>query len=390
MVTRRPPTAYPIDPTGARRRAIRYRTATAVVRHNAVGRWSLTAPLSAVDLGVFDGGWRIAWDGDPVDGLGGYIDRAALDIDRDSGTPLVTLSGPDDMTVLAERLTYPNPLVNAAAQGTPAYDIRTDVASTVILQYIRYNAGDLALEPRRTENFVSNITDPAIGTTVTGRARFDMLLDVVAALAEQAELAITITSTTAGVRTLGIAAVADRTASARFSIPLRNLQSLTYELRAPEATFVVAGGRGEEDARMFRTANNAAATSTWRWRETFHDARASSDTDGGTELSAAAATRLSDVGPVETVDLVPLDTDRLTYGVDYRLGDKVLGEVGYGTGLKVPAIIREVEVTVDRSGQGPLVHVKPRASTLPVRGRLKSDRALRALAARVGYLERTK
>ncbi|WP_461118941.1 Gp37-like protein [Saccharothrix stipae] len=387
-MTRRPPIAYPISPAGARRAPIRYRTATVVVRHNGVGRWSLVAPLSAVDLDVFDGGWRVAWDGQPVDGLGGYIDRAKLTVDRDTGTPMATLSGPDDMTVLAERLAYPNPLVNSAAQGTPAYDIRTGVASTVILQYIRYNAGDLALTPRQTANFVSNITDPAIGGTASGRARFDPLLDVVAPLAEQAGLAITVTSTTAGVRTLGIAAVVDRTASARFSIALRNLQSLTYELQAPPATFVVAGGRGEETTRMFRPATNSAGVADWRWRETFHDARSASDTDGGTELTAAATKRLSEVGPVETVDLVPLDTDRLTYGVDYRLGDKVLGEVGYGTGLKVPAVIREVEITVDRAIRRPLVHVQPRASTLPTTGRLKTDRELRALAERLGRLER--
>lgn len=388
-MTRRPPVAYPISPAGARRRPIRYRSATLVPRHNAVGRWSLVAPLSAVDLGVLDGGWRIAWDGDPVDGLGGYIDRAELSVDRDKGVPSITLSGPDDMTVLAERLAYPNPLVNSAAQGTPAYDVRTGVASTVILQYIRYNAGDLALTPRVTENFVSAITDPAIGSAVSGRARFDPLLDVVAPLAEQAGLAITVTSTTAGMRTLDIAAVRDLTAKARFSIALRNLQSIRYELRAPTATFVVAGGAGEDSARMFRPATDSGGVATWRWCETFVDARSASATDGGTELSAAATKRLGEVGAVELVDLVPLDTDRLTYGVDYRLGDQVLGEFGFDTGLLVPAIIREVEITVDRGGQGPLVHVQPRASTLPLTARRKTDRTIRDLGARVGRLERT-
>lgn len=389
MVTRRPPIAYPIDPTGKRCKPIRYRTAKLIVRHNAVGRWSLTAPLNTVDVGVFDGGWRIAWDGNPVDGLGGYADHAEITIDRERGTPMVTLSGPDDMTVLAERIVYPNPAVNAAAQAGPAYDKRTGVASTVILQYIQYNAGHLALSPRITPDFVTAITDPAIGDTVSGAARFDPLLGVVAPLAEQAGLAVTVTSTTAGVRTLGIAAVRDLTAKARFSLALRNLQSLRWELRAPAATFVVAGGRGDDDARMFRTAINSTAAATWRWIETFHDARAASDSDGGVELVAAAGKRRDEVGPVELVDLVPLDTERLTYGVDYRLGDKGLGEIGYGTGLKVEAVIREVEVTVDRSDRGPLVHVQPRAATLPITGRLKTDRALRALADRMGRLERT-
>ncbi|MEU4802841.1 hypothetical protein [Actinosynnema sp. NPDC023587] len=384
------PAAYPIDPGGARRRPIAYRTATLVPRHLAVGRWSLTAPLSAVPLEMLEGGWRLAFTGGPHP-LGGYVDHHEVSIGRDrSGgrVPLVTLAGPDDMTVLAERLAYPDPTSVATDQDAQAYDVRTGQASTVVLGYIAYNAGHLAITDRITPSFDTDIADPAAGGAVTAKARFDPLLDLIAPLADRAGLAVTVTSTTSGQRTLGIAPIIDRTGTARFSLALGNLASLRYERRAPTATYVVAGGRGEEDARAFRAANNAAAASAWRRVEAFTDARAASAGDGGAELQAAADKRLAETGPVELVDLVPRDTDRLTYGVGYRLGDRVLGEVGFGTGLKVSAVVREVEITVDRSPGQPLVRVVPRAATVDIRGRLQDDRAFRSLANRIGQLER--
>jgi len=393
-VTQRPPVAYPISPTGARRAPIPYRTATLVPRYNAVGRWSLTTRLTEAVLPLLSGGWRIAWDGAPEPDYGGHVDYVRLEISTGSDGKrllLVTLSGPDNMAVLAERLAYPDPTQPVTNQAAQAYDVRSAAkASTVILQYTQRNAGHLAISGRPTPNFNSNITDPLIGPSAKGKARFDPLLDLVGSIATTAGLRIAVPSTTLGARTLAITPCVDRTASARFSIALRTLKGLTYELRAPTGTYVVAGGRGEEDSRDFRAANNAAAASAWRRVETFTDARtsAAAGTDGGAELQAAADQRLAETGPAETVDLVPLETSRLRYGVDYQLGDTVTGEVGMGTGLSVAATVQEVEITIGRAPGRPLVRVEPRASTLAVRGRLATDRALLDLIARVSRLER--
>lgn len=388
MVSQLPPVAYPIDPDGKRRKPIPYRKATLVPRHLAVGRWSLTAKLTDATLALAgDTGWRVVFDRGPMPGYGGPVDEIDIHLGDDSRTPMITLSGPDDMTLLDKVLAYPNPALSATAQDR-SYDVRTGVGSTVILDYIARNVGHLALAGRPVPGFNTNITDPLIGGTVSGKTRFDKLLpEVVAPLAEKAGLRVWITSTTSGQRTLNIAQVADRTKTARFSIALRNLKSLKYRKTAPTANVIIGGGRGEETDRTFVIRDNPASIAAWRRMEEFYDYRSASDTDGNTELVEGADKRLAESAAVEQVDVVPIDTDRLTFGQDYGLGDKVLCEVGFGTGLKVPAIIREVEITVER-GTGRTVTIQPKASTLNVLGTTKTDRALLGLIARVGRLER--
>jgi hypothetical protein len=393
VVSQRPPVAYPIDPAGVRHRPIPYTSAVLVPRHLAVGRWSLTAKLNGTVLDVLDGGWRVVFDGGPMPGYGGYVDRAEIALGSDSDTrsvPMITLSGPDDMTILAERLAYPDPTSVATDQDAQAYDRRSAAqASTVILQYIQRNAGHLAITGRSAPAFSTAITDPLVGGPIAAQARFSPLLsEIVAPLAEQAGLRVWITSTTAGQRTLQIAAVRDLTGKARFSIALRNLRSLKYELTAPTATYVVGGGRGEETARMFKDANNSGAAATWRRIEGFYDYRSARDDDSGVELQAGTDKRLAEAAAREQVDVVPIDTERLRFGVDYGIGDRGLAEVGFGTGLKVVATIREAEITISRQSDRATVQVKPKASTVAVTGRLRSDRALLDLLGRVGRLER--
>ena len=391
-MSQRPPVAYPIDPAGARHRPLAYRSATLLPRHLAVGRWSLTCKLTADVLDLLGGGWRMVFDGGPVPGYAGYVDHAIINLGGEAGrsVPMITLSGPDDMTILAERLAYPDPTSVATSQGAQAYDKRSSAqASTVILQYIQRNAGHLAIAGRGAPNFTTAITDPLVGGPLSWEARFSPLLsEVVAPAAEKTGLRVGITSTTSGQRTLDIGAVRDLTGKARFSIALGNLRSMKYELKAPAATYVVGGGRGEETARAFAAATNSTAATKWRRIEAFHDARSASDSDGGVELQAGTDKKLAESAEVELVDVVPIDTARLTFGVDYGLGDKGLAEVGFGTGLKVEAVIREVEVTVERSNGRATVQVVPRASTVAVRGRLSSDRAVADLLGRVGRLER--
>lgn len=385
------PIAYPIDPSGARRAPILYRSATLIPRHLRVGRWSVTAKLTE-RTAVIDAGWRMVFDGGPEPGFGGPVDEIDIKIGDESGRgiqPTITLSGPDDMCVLGEALAYPDPANLADAQGAQAYDVRTGVGSTVLLNYIARNIGHLAIASRVTPLFNTNITDPAAGGAVSGKARFSPLLDeIVRPLAEQAGLRVWVVSTTSGARTLHIDGVQDLTARARFSMALRNLKSLRYKLRAPSATAVIGGGRGEETAREFVEQKDTAAIAAWRRIESFYDFRAASDADSGAELTAGTAKQLADSAASQQVEVVPVDTDRLRYGVDYHNGDKALVEVGAGTGFLVPAPILETEITVVRGTGRPLVRVQPKIGTLAVRSGLKSQQQVADLLLRVSRLER--
>lgn len=389
MVTR-PAVAYPIDPTGARRKPINYRKAVLSPVHLGVGRWSLVAPLTP-DTAQIAEGWRVVFDGGPLPGYSGLVDQVEIRIGDDSGSrkpPRIVLSGPDDMTVLEERLAYPVPGSVATSQSGAAYDARSGVASTVVLAYVDRNAASLALSDRQVPG-LTTIADPTVGASIAWKARFDPLLSgVVAPICEARGLRAWITSTTSGARTFHVAAVPDVSGPARFSIALGNLLSLRYELTAPTATYLIAGGRGEEDARMFRAANNAAAATAWRRIEAFVDQRAASDSDGGTELQAAADRKRDESGPAEQVDLTPLDTQRARFGVDYHVGSKIAAEVGHGTGAKVTAIVREAEITMERAKDKQLVTVKPKVGVIGATSRLALDAMIQDVVAQVGNLER--
>ncbi len=385
------PIAYPIDPSGARRAPILYRAATLIPRHLRVGRWSVTAKLTE-RTAIIGKGWRVVFDGGPEPGFGGPVGEFDIKFGDESGRniqPTITLSGPDDMCAINERLAYPDPTNQATSQGAFAYDVRTGVGSTVILAYIARNAGHLAVTGRPTPSFNTNITDPLVGATVSGKARFSALLDeVVRPLAEQADLRAWVTSTTSGARTLHIDEVLDLTSKARFSMALGNLKTLRYKLQAPSATAVIGGGRGEETAREFVEQTDAGAIADWRRIESFYDYRAASDSDSGVELTAGTAKQLADSAEAEQVEVVPVDTDRLRYGIDYRNGDKVLVEIGAGTGFVVPAPILETEITIVRDTGRPLVRVQPKIGTLSVRSGLKSQQQVADLLLRVSRLER--
>lgn len=386
------PIAYPIDPSGKRRAPILYRVAKLTPRHLRVGRWALTAKLTE-KTAVIGAGWRVVFDGGPEPGFGGPVDLIEIGVGDEAGRgiqPTITLSGPDDMCVLDDDLAFPDSANVATSQGAQAYDVRTGVGSTVLLNYISRNIGHLAIPSRVVSSFNTNITDPAIGASVSGKARFSPLLEeIVRPLAEQAGLRVWITATTAGARTLNIDAVQDLTGRARFSIALGNLKQLRYKLAAPTATVVIGGGRGEETARAFVMQQDSAATTKWKRRiTTFYDYRAASDADSNAELTAGAAKQLIDSAELEQIEVIPVDTDRLRYGVDYRNGDKVQVEVGAGTGLVLPAPILETEIKIERTTGAPLVQVQPKIGTLAVQSRFKSQQQVADLLLRVSKLER--
>jgi hypothetical protein len=389
-VVTRPAVAYPIDPTGARRRPIAYRRAVLNPVHLGVGRWSLVAPLTA-DTALIAKGWRIVFDGGALPGYSGLVDKVRIEVGDDSGArkpPRLLLSGPDDMTVIDERLAYPDPTSVATSQSAAAYDVRSGTASTVVLAYVDRNAASLALSDRQVPG-LTTIADPVVGASIAWKARFDPLLSkVVSPICEARGLRAWITSTTSGARTFHVAAVPDVSGPARFSIALGNLLSLKYEMSAPTATYVIGGGRGEEDDRMFRASNNASAASDWRRIETFVDQRAASDTDGGTELQAAVDRKRDESGPTEQVDFVPLDTQRAKFGVDYFVGSKIAAEVGHGTGVKVVAVVREAEITMSRERGKQLVVVRPKVGMVGVTSRLALDAMLQDVIGRLGNLER--
>ncbi|HEU5475719.1 MAG TPA: siphovirus ReqiPepy6 Gp37-like family protein [Actinophytocola sp.] len=381
-------TVWMIDPTGATRGTIMWSSYTAVPKFNDVGTWQVNCPLTPQHALAAAAGWRVAIMAGTSTVIAGPVTKAEIKIDGTSGraTRRLVLSGEDDMRWMRGRDARPAPLAALSAQ-TPAYDIRTGVASTIMRQYVDVNAGPGALVARRVPS-LTLAADPVAGPSITGRARFDKLLPLLQGLAVSGAVA----GVTLGFRVnsgFGLGKVfqvylpADLTGPARFSMALRNLKMLTWTLTAPTATHIVGGGRGEEDARDFIEVADTADATAWGRLEDFYDFRAASDSDSNVELTQGAQKRLDEQGHTQLVEVVPVDTARLQYGRDYGLGDVITVDV-YG-GVTVDEVVREVEIKVDRAGGR---KVTPRVGTVGATRSAASWIRLRDALARISNLER--
>lgn len=372
-----------VNPAGQKKGYIPYRECTLVQRHLAVGTWTITCPLTEHTVQAAAPGWSVHITGPGLpDATGGPVDEHTIKLGADQSgkrkPPELVLTGPDDMTVLADRLAYPVPGSAADNQSSAAFDVRSGTASTIIRQYIDVNAGPSALVARRVPG-MTLAADPAIGGTTAGQARFTNLLELVAKIAENANLSVRVVRTSTTAREVRIAAVTDLTGPARFSVALNNLRSVTYRRGAPAATFVVGGGRGEETARTFVIRQNTTATNSWRYREGFYDYRSAESGTG--ELERGTEKQLAESAERQELELVPIDSPVLRYGADYGLGSLVTVEVW--PGIVVDQVVREVELTAQRGW----VQVQPRAGT-PGVGQRPSSRTVAEMARRLAQLER--
>lgn len=380
------PQVWMIDPGGAKRGILPYRSLTAVEKFLAVGKFQVTAELTEANARAAAAGWRLAimLGSSPI--MAGQITEAEMSYGQESGgriVPTITYSGEDDMGWLRDRQVYPVP-ANTVDNQTSAYDIRTGTASTVILGYVNDNAGFGAQAARRVPGLILD-PDPVIGGTITGRARFQKLLPFCAEFADDKGIGFRVVSDTTPTKRFQVFVPRDLRGPARFSTGLRNLAMLKWRLTAPSATTIIGGGRGEEAARDFVEETNATEATAWGGRrEDFYDFRSASDTDGNAELIAGTARKLGESAATSQVQFLPIDTAALKYGRDYGNGDRVTVGV-FGTAIEVQATIREVEHRVTKADG---YRVLPRAGDIGAGGTSRQRSILDAAVARLSNLER--
>lgn len=356
-----------------------FETADLTSRFNAVGQWQLTLdrrqPASAA-LFIPGNGIEVTRDGDPFI-AGPMTGRKAV---RDERTNQATITGLDDMVWLKRRLAYPQPATVAPPYSTSEHDVRIGVASTVLRGYVDANAGPGALSVRRVTGLTVG-TDPLIGSTITGRGRWQVLLDLLTELAlSGGGLGFGITQSGTTLQ-FGVYQPVDRAAAVKFSEGLGNLASFTYDGQVPGLTYAVVGGGGEGTARTIVEASDGDGIAAgWGRIEQFIDRRDTTDT---TEMGQKASEALTDGAEKVTLGAVPVDSDSLAYGQDYNLGDRVtlvLDDVG----TEVTELIREVTVklTPDSQRLTPTIGTPGRHDLLRVIGSVRDH------AARIRDLER--
>lgn len=317
---------------------------SAVLRFNKVGGWALTlrADHPLVDTLRAPGGGLIV-TGPAGVLLSGPTLRAKRVQTAADPIGAWELEGADDSVLLAERLAYPDP-ANAAGSQAAAYDVRTGKAETVAKGYVTANLGASALVARRVTGLTVE-ADAARGLTVTERARFDTLGELLERVVSTSGLGFEIEQSGSAL-VFKVYEPTDRSATIRMDVENERLTSAEYAYGRPGATHVVVAGQGEGAARTIVERQDAATATAWGRRvEIFKDQR---NAAAVAELEQAGDELLAEKGgTIESISVTPSDDQTMRYGVDWGLGDRVTVVVG---GSEISAIVTEAAVVVTDAG----------------------------------------
>ena len=257
------------------------------------------------------------------------------------------LSGVDDNVWLKRRLASPSPTESFPPYTVQAFDVRTGVASTILRQYVNVNLGAGAVGVRRKAE-VTLGTDPLVGTSITGRARWQVLLAFLQELALSAGIGFTFVQVGATLE-FRTSAPTDKTGSVRFSRDLGNLAEFEYDETAPDANYFFVGGTGTGTARVFFEKSDAASVAEWgRFEGELVDR---TDTSSTTEMAQSADKSIAEQAAKTILSATLLDTPQIAYGSDYDLGTKVTIELDNpGSTDVIQDIVRRVTLKADKDG----------------------------------------
>jgi hypothetical protein len=278
---------------------------------------------------------------------------------KGDGTGVLTWAG-DDLR-LWDRIVYPDPAHAITAQ-TLDYDVRTGPAESVLLNYIKFNAGPSALAARR----VAGLTVPASagrGATITTTARLDVLGRLITDIAEAAGLRVRVVQDGTDLDVV-VSVVPDLTATARYGSadaggPGLLADDWSYTLNRPTTNDAIVAGGGEGAARLFVEQADSGAQALWAARiESMVDQRQTSDTG---ELTQAGVDELAGgAAPVEITATV-LDSPDLRIGVDVPLGALVSLDLA---GELVVDRLRQITTEITVASGSPTVKITPLIGSL--------------------------
>lgn len=338
-----------------------YTSLTIVPRFNAVGNWvmelnagdSKAALLNPQAGSANPGAGIIVMRNDrqifsgPVRTFGW---QRTNDSDRNGK---LTVGGPDDLIVFAERLVWPVPANAITAQGATQFYSISGAATpleTLLLNLANVSAGPGA----RVERRLSGLTIPASlgrGTATAYRSkwRFETVIEAMADIARAAPVT-GISGKTRGALgfrvvqvgqtlALQVYVTTDRVNTAKFSFELGNLIEATYDLKAPDTTVAVLGaGRTASFTNGPQVAANLAiyertdALFPGIRNETFIDVGEidPTATDFAAQLDERAQQHFDEASGSIGMTIKPIDTPQLAFAEDWFIGDVVQARQPYG------------------------------------------------------------
>ena len=249
----------------------------------------------------------------------GYADSIER---RGDQTAAVTYKG--DLTVLWERICWPQPTSAWTAQNVDAYDTETASSETRILGYINRNAGAAAFTDGTVNRPVAGLRLPGDfnrGASATTTARFDNLGQLVADLAESADLRVRIMYAPeggSGFFDVLVDDAPDLTGWAGFgdveggTLGLLD-QSWRYAI-GPGVSLVLSAAGGEGTARVLNYLQDTERRDLWgRHIEFFVDQR---DNEGdATEITEGMTTAMTDNAPRSEIG-APIVAGDIDFGSD--------------------------------------------------------------------------
>jgi hypothetical protein len=267
----------------------------------------------------------------------------------------------EDSKPLWGRHCYPDPthaITSTPSSFSVAYDTRTDTREDLILDYIAANIGPAApITNRRLAGLVLPSSLGRGGTT-TRKARMDVLGDLVAELAEAADLRVRIVhdeSTGTPRLLLTVESMQDVSANVIFGtadvgVATGHISTYGYRIEDPEVTDAIAWSTGEKESRQATRLSDEAAVSLWGVRtEVLVDQR---QTDDVSDITDALNERLAEGATPTSVEFTVAPGPDTRYRVDYDVGSRV-GVVLTGLPQSVADNrIREVATHIEAGNPG--------------------------------------
>lgn len=314
--------------------------AVVIPRFNDVGRWLVEVPRDDAVTQTLDYGFGLVFSENNVALRSGPIDT--IEKSFKGGAKTLVLAGPDDMTVLADNPAYPAAPVygSGSVSYASAYDTRIGTRSTIMREYVEANIAGGAYSTGRTVPGLILGTDPAIGGSVTEKARFQSLLEILQRLALPVGLGFDVVQSGTSL-VFSIYQPTDRSTTAVFSTDPRigNVSDYTHEEKRPAATYIRVAGSGTGSSRVFVEGGDPAWLARYGRLEAFVDRR---DTAVVAELQKTLDEKILELGPQISLQFSPIDTAQLKFGEHYYLGDKVTFR---DQGIELSDLVREVELS---------------------------------------------
>lgn len=310
----------------------------------------------------------------------------------------LTLTGSDFLSVLANRVAYPNPLLAWSSQVITSTTY-TDNAETVIKEIVTANlvtagdtarrvplltvAPDLGRGSTVTYKVVTPNPDAESGTQTTTVAQ--SLMDMVRAVDLQSPIGVQITLGD-GELVLEVYTPRDLTESVVFSAALGNLPEASLTVTGPTGNAVLL--QSKVAGATFSQMNGDGYNNPWRRVEQFTD---QSSTDTAADVTTAGIEALTSGAGRVAIAVTVIDLPRLRFGADdaaagvqgYQVGDKVTLDIR--DGVTYSDVITKVQLVADATGDTYTETVTPTIGA----GDDSTDQTISAkLAARLRAVER--